>query len=170
MIGRAQELEVDTSISACPWSERPLSEAGATAEQPLEVMDLFELVAQSAGIEVGGHTHAPARRGPAMSVAFKSASTTRSSTSCARSSATTTASLPNLSSRINRTRVPAPFPVHRWADHMPDVAVLPRTAQEVSEVVKLANRLRIPVVPRAGGTGLADGAVRCAAASSSTSS
>ena len=37
---------------------------------------------------------------------------------------------------------------------MPDVAVLPRTAQEVSEVVKLANRLRIPVVPRAGGTGL----------------
>ena len=42
---------------------------------------------------------------------------------------------------------------------MPDVAVLPRTAQEVSEVVKLANRLRIPVVPRAGGTGLSDGAV-----------
>jgi hypothetical protein len=24
------------------------------------VMDLFELVAQSAGIEVGGHTHGPA--------------------------------------------------------------------------------------------------------------
>ena len=60
---------------------------------------------------------------------------------------------------MNRTRVPAPFPVHRWADHMPDVAVLPRTAEEVSEVVKLANRLRIPVVPRAGGTGLSDGAV-----------
>ena len=67
--------------------------------------------------------------------------------------------LPNLSSRVNRTRVPAPFPVHRWAEFMPDVAVLPRTAQEVSEVVKLANRLRIPVVPRAGGTGLSDGAV-----------
>ena len=67
--------------------------------------------------------------------------------------------LPNLCSRVNRTRVPAPFPVHRWAEHMPDVAVLPRTAQEVSEVVKLANRLRIPVVPRAGGTGLSDGAV-----------
>ena len=55
--------------------------------------------------------------------------------------------------------MPAPFPVHRWADHMPDVAVLPKTAEEVSEVVKLANRLRIPIVPRAGGTGLADGAV-----------
>ena len=67
--------------------------------------------------------------------------------------------LPNVSSRVNRTRVPAPFPIHRWADHMPDVAVLPRTAEEVSEVVKLANRLRIPVVPRAGGTGLSDGAV-----------
>ena len=67
--------------------------------------------------------------------------------------------LPNLSSRVNRTRVPAPFPVHRWAEFMPDVAVLPRTAEEVSEVVKLANRLRVPVVPRAGGTGLSDGAV-----------
>ena len=33
-------------------------EAGASAEEPLEVMDLFELVARSAGIEVGGHTHA----------------------------------------------------------------------------------------------------------------
>jgi len=63
------------------------------------------------------------------------------------------------SSRVFRSRVPAPFPVHRWADHMPDVCVLPRTAEEVSEVVKLANRLRIPVVPRAGGTGLSDGAV-----------
>ena len=67
--------------------------------------------------------------------------------------------LTNVSSRVNRTRVPAPFPVHRWAEHMPDLAVLPRTAQEVSETVKLANRLGIPIVPRAGGTGLSDGAV-----------
>ena len=28
--------------------------------------------------------------------------------------------LPNLSSRVNRTRVPAPFPVHRWGEFMPD--------------------------------------------------
>jgi heterodisulfide reductase subunit D len=55
-VGRAKDLEVDALISACPWSERPLSEAGA--QQALEVMDLFELVARSAGIEVGGHTHA----------------------------------------------------------------------------------------------------------------
>jgi glycolate oxidase len=67
--------------------------------------------------------------------------------------------LPGMSSRVNRTRVPAPFPVHRWSEFMPDVAILPRTAEEVSAVVKLANRLRIPVVPRAGGTGLSDGAV-----------
>ncbi|MBD0282963.1 MAG: (Fe-S)-binding protein, partial [Thermoleophilaceae bacterium] len=58
-VARAQELEVDALVSACPWSERPLSQAGAEADEPLEVMDLFELVAQSAGIEVGGHAHAP---------------------------------------------------------------------------------------------------------------
>jgi glycolate oxidase len=67
--------------------------------------------------------------------------------------------LPNISSRVNRTRTPAPFPVHRWAEFLPDVAVLPTTAEQVSGVLKLANRLGIPVVPRAGGTGLADGAV-----------
>jgi Fe-S oxidoreductase len=58
-VARAQELEVDTLISACPWSERPLSQAGAEAPERLEVLDLFELVATSAGIEIGGHTHGP---------------------------------------------------------------------------------------------------------------
>ncbi len=67
--------------------------------------------------------------------------------------------LTSLPARTNRTRVPAPFPVHRWGDFLPDLAVLPQTAEQVSEVVKLANRYGIPVVPRAGGTGLADGAV-----------
>jgi glycolate oxidase len=60
--------------------------------------------------------------------------------------------------RYNRTRTPAPFPVHRWADYTPDVVILPRTTEEVAEVVRLANRLRVPVVPRAAGTGLTDGA------------
>ncbi len=64
-----------------------------------------------------------------------------------------------ISARSNRARVPAPFPLHRWREHIPDVVVLPTTAEQVSEVVKLANRRRIPVVPRAGGTGLTDGAV-----------
>jgi len=63
------------------------------------------------------------------------------------------------SSRLNRARVPAPFPVHRWEEFVPDAVVLPRTVQHVSEIVKLANRTKVPIVPRAGGTGLADGAV-----------
>ena len=67
--------------------------------------------------------------------------------------------LTDRAARFNRARVPAPFPVHRWADHIPDAVVLPTSAEQISEVVKLANRERIPVVPRAGGTGLTDGAV-----------
>src|SRR5687767_9627638 len=63
------------------------------------------------------------------------------------------------SARFNRARVPSPFPVHRWEDFVPDVVVLPTSAEQISEVVKLANRERLPVVPRAGGTGLTDGAV-----------
>ena len=59
--------------------------------------------------------------------------------------------LTGKAARYNRTRVPAPFPVHRWAEYVPDLVVLPRTAEQVSEVVKLANRERIPIVPRAGG-------------------
>ncbi len=63
------------------------------------------------------------------------------------------------SARFNRARVPAPFPVHKWDRYVPDAVVLPRTAEQVSAVVKLANRFKIPIVPRAGGTGLNDGAV-----------
>jgi len=39
------------------------------------------------------------------------------------------------------------------------VVVKPRTAEEVSEVLKLANREGVPVYPRGGGTGLVGGAV-----------
>jgi len=67
--------------------------------------------------------------------------------------------LTSKTARYNRTRVPAPFPVHRWSELVPDLVALPRTAEQVAEVMKLANRFRIPVVPRAGATGLADGAV-----------
>jgi len=61
--------------------------------------------------------------------------------------------------RFNRARVPAPFPVHRWAERVPDVVVLPGSTEEVAEVVRIANRFGVPVVPRDGGTGLTDGAV-----------
>jgi heterodisulfide reductase subunit D len=49
-IGKAAELEVDTLVSACPWSERPLDEQGRG--QGVEVYDLMELVAESLGYEV----------------------------------------------------------------------------------------------------------------------
>ena len=63
------------------------------------------------------------------------------------------------SALFNRARVPSPFPAHRWEDFIPQAVVLPTSAEQISEVVKLANRHRVPVVPRAGGTGLTDGAV-----------
>jgi heterodisulfide reductase subunit D len=62
-VERAERLEVDTLVSACPWSERPLSEA---AGETLAVADLFELVAESAGIEVGGTTRGPAAAAEGM--------------------------------------------------------------------------------------------------------
>jgi heterodisulfide reductase subunit D len=51
-LARAAELEVDTLVSACVWSERPLAAAGG--EAGIEVRDIIELVAESAGIEAGG--------------------------------------------------------------------------------------------------------------------
>ena len=43
--------------------------------------------------------------------------------------------------------------------HMAEVVVLPKTAGEISEIVKLANREIIPITPRAAGSGLSGGAV-----------
>ncbi|KYZ75002.1 FAD-binding protein [Anaerosporomusa subterranea] len=43
--------------------------------------------------------------------------------------------------------------------HMPEVVVLPDAAEQVAEILKLANRELIPIVPRGAGTGLACGAV-----------
>ncbi|HNR12510.1 MAG TPA: FAD-linked oxidase C-terminal domain-containing protein [Thermodesulfobacteriota bacterium] len=43
--------------------------------------------------------------------------------------------------------------------HMPEVVVKPHSAQEISQIMKLANAYRIPVTPRGGGTGLSCGAV-----------
>ncbi|MBK6506935.1 MAG: FAD-binding protein [Ignavibacteria bacterium] len=41
----------------------------------------------------------------------------------------------------------------------PDIIVKPATAHEISSIVKLANELLIPVIPRGGGTGLSGGAL-----------
>jgi heterodisulfide reductase subunit D len=51
---RAAELEVDMLVSACVWSERPLAERGREWDPVIEVRDLMELVAESAGLEFGG--------------------------------------------------------------------------------------------------------------------
>lgn len=42
---------------------------------------------------------------------------------------------------------------------LPEVIVRPATAREVASVLGLANRTRIPVTPRGGGTGLSGGAI-----------
>lgn len=41
----------------------------------------------------------------------------------------------------------------------PEVIVKPATAQEISEIFRLANKFNIPVTPRGGGTGLSGGAL-----------
>lgn len=51
-IQKASELGVDTLVSACPWSERPLTEAGKA--ESIDVVDIHELLAESLGITVGG--------------------------------------------------------------------------------------------------------------------
>ena len=43
--------------------------------------------------------------------------------------------------------------------HVPDAAVSPANAQEISEIVKLANEYDFPITVRSGGTSLADGAI-----------
>jgi glycolate oxidase len=42
---------------------------------------------------------------------------------------------------------------------MPEVAVLPRSAKQVQAMMRIASEHRIPVTPRAGGTGLSGGAL-----------
>src|SRR5688572_19958519 len=43
--------------------------------------------------------------------------------------------------------------------HRPDIVVFPKSAQQVAEIVKLANLYGIPFLPRGAGTGLSGGAM-----------
>jgi glycolate oxidase len=45
-----------------------------------------------------------------------------------------------------------------WA-HMPDVVVLPATAEQVSQILKLADDNKIPVTPRGAGTNVSGGSI-----------
>ncbi len=65
----------------------------------------------------------------------------------------------DLHHRALRSASCAPFPLHRWEDHLPDAVVMPASCDEVVAIVRLANRYRVPIVPRAAASGLADGAV-----------
>jgi heterodisulfide reductase subunit D len=51
-LAAAATLGVDTLVSACPGSERPLSAAGESRD--IDVVDIHELLAESLGIIVGG--------------------------------------------------------------------------------------------------------------------
>jgi len=42
---------------------------------------------------------------------------------------------------------------------LPDVVIKPRTAKEISEILKICNQYNIPVTPRGAGTGLSGGAL-----------
>ena len=55
--------------------------------------------------------------------------------------------------KYSRDKVPGKY------GHMPEVVVLPKTAREIIDIVKLANREMIPITPRTAGSGLSGGAV-----------
>jgi len=43
--------------------------------------------------------------------------------------------------------------------YLPEVVIKPRTAEEISEILKICNQDKIPVTPRGAGTGLSGGAL-----------
>ena len=42
---------------------------------------------------------------------------------------------------------------------LPEIVIKPRTAEEISRIMMICNRERIPVTPRGAGTGLSGGAL-----------
>jgi heterodisulfide reductase subunit D len=52
-MARAAELEVDLLVSACVWSERPLSARGQELERTIEVRDIMEVLAEATGLDIG---------------------------------------------------------------------------------------------------------------------
>ena len=143
-------MEVDTLVSASQWSEQPLTAAGDGSD--IDVKDIIELNRRSrAGIEIGGTQNGT--RHERSSTTSQDGARRRGLESCTQCSATPGPD--QQVRRYNRARVPAPFPgAPLGGAACPTSWCCPRTTEQVAEVVKLANRLRVPVVPRAGGTGL----------------
>ncbi len=91
-VEQAKALEIDTLVSACVWSERPLTEQGE--KQDVEVVDLMELVAA-----VGGDRGLRWRPRSADAVLDELVQI------CGEEHVFT-----GRSARFNRARVPSPFP------------------------------------------------------------
>jgi len=47
----------------------------------------------------------------------------------------------------------------KYYSHMPDLVLKPNNSKQISEIVKIANKERIPITPRGAGSGLAGGSV-----------
>lgn len=45
----------------------------------------------------------------------------------------------------------------REEEHLPDLVILPKSTEEVSKILKIAHKERIPVIPRGGGSGASGG-------------
>ena len=61
--------------------------------------------------------------------------------------------------RAIRSASAAPFGLHLWQDTLPDLVVRPGSTADVIEIIRIANRWKVPIVPRGAGAGLADGAM-----------
>ena len=61
--------------------------------------------------------------------------------------------------RAIRSASAAPFGLHLWQDTLPDLVVRPGSTSDVVEIIRIANRWKVPLVPRGAGAGLADGAM-----------
>ena len=67
--------------------------------------------------------------------------------------------LTSMFERVPRAMVKCLFPMHKWREYIPDAVVTPESTEDVVKIVKIANKYKIPLVPRSGGSGLADGAL-----------
>ena len=115
---KAAALEVDTLVSACPWSERPLGEAGDAATSTWST-------STSCSPSRSASRSAARATAPRARVMTIQAERLDEVVTALRTVLADDQILTSKPDRYNRARVPAPFPVHRWSERLPDLAVLP---------------------------------------------